>query len=84
MKKSKQHYLSLAIVKTMLTGIFYCFMPLLASLYHAFIGDEAFNRYFGYAVLGGGVMILGSVILLCWAWAKALDKDIRRAWEEED
>jgi hypothetical protein len=83
MKRNKHYFLRLAVIKTMLSGLLYLLMPLFAHFYHLVIG-KAFDNYWGYVVLGGGIMILGNVILLVRAWALAFDSDVRKSYYEED
>jgi hypothetical protein len=80
MRKNKHYFLRIAILKTMITGTFYLFVPVGANLYHKYIGWE----YWGYIAFGSGIMIIGNLILLIRAWVLAFDKDVRREYYTED
>tara|TARA_R110000744_G_scaffold163686_1_gene280711 strand:+ start:1285 stop:1539 length:255 start_codon:yes stop_codon:yes gene_type:complete len=84
MKKDKHYFLRLAIIKTMALGITFLTMPILASIYHNFIGDKVFNSYFGYVVAAGIVLIIGNLILVFRAWVLAFDKTSRSQYLKED
>jgi hypothetical protein len=80
MSKNKHYFLRIAIIKTMITGSFYLFVPILAKLYHSYIGWD----YIGYTAFGSGVLILGNMILLVRAWTLAFDSDTRRNYFKEN
>lgn len=80
MKKNKHYFLRLAILKTMATGSFYLFVPVLAKIYHNFIGWD----YIGYTIFGGAVLIVGNVILLVRSWALAFDKYMRKEYLKDE
>ena len=80
MKKNKHYFLRLAILKTMMSGCTYLFMPVLAEIYHDYIG----YKYVGYTVFGAGVIILGNIILLFRAWALAFDGEMRRDFHKDN
>lgn len=80
MVKTKQEFLKSAIIKTILTGLLYLLMPIPASIYWKYIGHE----WWGYTVLGGGILILGNVILLVRAWVLALDSFTREQYNKND
>jgi hypothetical protein len=80
MNKNKHYFLRLAILKTMATGMFYLFVPLIAKMYHSYIGWD----YIGYTALGSGIMILGNIVLLVRAWALAFDSQIRKDYFKEN
>jgi len=84
MKKNKHYFLRLAIIKTMLLGFTFLIMPVLASLYHKLIGEDAFNAYFGYTVAAGIVLIIGNLILVVRAWVLAFDRALREDYLRED
>jgi hypothetical protein len=78
--KNKHYFLRLAILKTMATGFLYLAMPIVAKIYHNYVGWD----YVGYTAFGAGVMILGNLTLLIRAWALAFDKDLRKNYLKED
>lgn len=80
MTKNKHYFLRIAILKTMATGFLYLLMPVVAKIYHSYVGWD----YIGYTAFGAGVMILGNLVLLIRAWVLAFDKDIRKEYLKED
>lgn len=80
MRKGKKYFLKMAIYKTLLTGITYLFMPVIAKIYQKYIGYE----YVGYTVFGSFILITGNLILLFRAWVLAFNKDDREKYYEED
>ena len=70
MKKTKQYYMRMAIIKTIVSGLIYLCMPIIAGQYHKLIGNEAFENYVGYIAAAGFLFIAGSLILLVMAWAQ--------------
>ena len=71
--KSKAYFMRQAVLRTIITGVFYLLMPVWASLYDKFIPDG----YEIYQFIGAVILLIGNILLLVQAWALALDKDVR-------
>lgn len=84
MKKNKNYFMRLAIIKTMASGGFYLLMPLLSSMYRHLVGGDVLDRYFGYVVFATFILMVGNIILLIRSWALAFDKDFRESYLKED
>ena len=80
MKKNKHYFQRIAIMKTMASGLLYLFMPLLAKIYAVFVGYQ----YIGYTILGGGILVIFNLILLCRSWALVFDNEFRRNYVREE
>lgn len=80
MKKDKHYFLRLAILKTIVSGTLYLFLPLLAKIYAKYVGYE----YIGYTMLGAGILLIGNLGLLCRSWVLAFDKDVRKDYLKEN
>ena len=80
MKKNKHYFQRIAIMKTMASGLLYLFMPLLAKIYAVFVGYQ----YIGYTILGGGILVIFNLILLCRSWALVFDNEFRRNYLREE
>jgi hypothetical protein len=80
MKKNKQYFLRMAIMKTMAFGLLYLFMPLLAKIYAYYVGYD----YVGYTIFGASLLILFNIILLCRSWALVFDDEFRRNYLREE
>ena len=78
--KNKQYFLRVAIIKTMASGVFYLSMPLMAKIYHDFVG----GIYPQYTAVGIFVLMAGNAMLLVRAWNLAFDKDSRVNYNLED
>jgi len=76
--KNRTQFLQKAIVRTFFTGLFYLAMPIVAKYYFEYVG----GIYPGYTMLGSGVMILCSIILLIMSWVPVFDKEQRDNYNE--
>lgn len=80
MIKTKQQFLRRALIQTAITGLMYLLLPVVAKMYHNYIGDE----YIGYTVAGGVVLAFGSLVLIIRAWVFVFDKDARINYNKEE
>jgi sensor histidine kinase YesM len=82
-RKTKHQFLTIAVMKTTFSGLFYLLMPILASKYHEIIGKDA-DRYIGYLIASGFLFVLMNLILLFRAWALVFDSDTRERYYKND
>jgi hypothetical protein len=80
MKKNKQYFFNVAILRTIASGLLYLFMPLLAKIYAYYVGYE----YVGYTLLGGGILVIFNIVGLCRSWVLAFDSDLRKDYLNQD
>lgn len=82
-RKTKHQFLTIAIIKTTFSGLFYLLMPFLASKYHKIVGEDA-DRYIGYLIASGFIFVSMNFILLFRSWALVFDSETRKNYYKTD
>lgn len=77
--KTRNYYLTRAIIHTLLTALVYLCIPKLAIIYYDWMKGE----YIGYTIFAGCILVLMTIILLFISWIPALDKDERNKRNQE-
>lgn len=73
--KTRNQFLTQALIKSMLSGVFYLAMPLAAKVY----GDYVGGVYPGYTILGTLILVVPNIVLIITAWAPVFDEKIRNS-----
>jgi hypothetical protein len=76
--KNRTQFLKQAITRTMITGLTYLLMPIAANIYFSFVGGS----YVGYTILGSGLFVTCSLVLLIMSWVPVFDKEQREEYND--
>lgn len=79
MKKNRAYFLKIAMLKTVLTALFYLIVPLFAQWYVPKIGG-----YWGYAIFSSAIFIIVNLILVIQSWVLVFDHELRKEYLKEE
>jgi hypothetical protein len=75
MKKTKQYFFRIAVLKTFIVATTYLLAPLFAKWYFPVAGD-----FWGYPVFASFILFVFSMIILVQAWILVFDSEYREKY----